>query len=58
MIANEMLSLIDEAQDQAFQSATVSAQSRVRTVMYDVVEQVLFDVIRQDVLGETLYDRI
>lgn len=49
MIANERPLLIDEALDHEFQSATLSTQGRIRTVLYDVVEQELLDLIRQDV---------
>lgn len=41
MIANEIPSLIDEALDHTFQSAIMSAQGGICTVMYKVVEQVL-----------------
>lgn len=40
MIANEMASINDKALHKAFQSATLSAQRRFCTVVYDLVEQV------------------
>lgn len=54
MIPNEMPSLKDTELDHAFQSATQSAQGGIRVVLYDVVDQVLLDLPREDVLGENL----
>lgn len=58
MIANEMPSLIDGALHYLFQSMTLSAQFRVCPLVYDVVEQFLLDLLRQDILGWKLDKRI
>lgn len=58
MIANEIMSRNDKELDLACQSATLSSQGRICTVVYDVFEQVLLDLIRQNVLGEKIDKRI
>lgn len=54
MIAYEMPSLIDQALNHAFQSATLKAQGQIHTILYYVVEQMMLDLICQDILEETL----
>lgn len=53
-----MPSLVDEALDHVFQSATLSAQGRILPALYDLVEKELLHLIRQDVLVETPDKRI
>lgn len=48
MIALKMLTLIDEVLYHTSKTATQSAQGTVRTIVYDIVEQVLLDRITQD----------
>lgn len=48
MIANEVLSHIEEGVDHAFQPATLNAQGGICTVVYDVGEQGLLTLIHQE----------
>lgn len=54
IVAKEITTLVEESLDDILQCAYENARSGVRSVVYNVVEQVVFDLIRQDVIGETL----
>lgn len=47
MMANEIPSLIDKSFYEPFQAATLSLQGEVHTVVYEIVEQMLLDLIHQ-----------
>lgn len=48
----------EEAQDEDLRKTMLKAQSGVRSVVYTVVEQVMLDLLRNDIIGETLDARV
>lgn len=58
MIADKMLSLTNQAPDHAFQFKNLSTESGIHTVLLEIIAQVFFELIRQDVLKKTLNKRI
>lgn len=54
LVANEMVTTVEEALDDFLRKTLCNARSGVRSVIYNVVKQSMLDLLCQDIIGETL----
>lgn len=50
--------MVEESLDDNLRTSFQNAQSGIRSLVYNVVEQVVLDMQRKDAIGETVYIQI
>lgn len=58
LVANKIGTMVGEALDEAVHISLYNARSGVRSVAYNVVEQMMLYLLRKNVIGKTLYAHI
>lgn len=54
MVANKLSSMVQKSLDDFLRTLLFNLQRGIRPVVYEVAEQVMLDLIRKDVIGETV----
>lgn len=54
LVTEDLTTLVEEFLDNILRASYLNAQSGIRSVLYNFVEQVMLNRLRKDVIGQTL----
>lgn len=54
LLTEELATLVEESLEDVLHTSYYNAQSVIRSFVFNAVEQVMLDIFRKDVIGETL----